>query len=61
VHVKQFNKQNIMIESFDVIKEIKPEIMEVLQSCSKVYPKLYFIMPSAPVPDLERTKLQKKW
>jgi hypothetical protein len=51
-----------MIESFHVKKEIKPEIMEVLQPCSEVYPKLYCIMPSAPVPDLERTKkLQNKW
>jgi len=36
--------------------------MEVVQSCSEVYPRLYSIMHSAPFPDLERTnKLQNIW
>jgi hypothetical protein len=36
--------------------------MEVVQSCLEVFPRLYRLMHSATVPDLERSKkLQNKW
>jgi hypothetical protein len=47
-----------MKESFDFQKKQNQKLW-IVQSCSEVFPRLYCIMHSAPIPDHKRTKKLK--